>query len=96
MTRKNNIDNYVILELWNEKLAAPGYNMQHRLNGKLYLINQDIYAQNSVGKLTYYIDIGLHDKNDERMANSASGPLFIPDRDWISLKFYLYDKDSVG
>ena len=95
-TSTNTSSSLVILELWSETLAAPSNAVQQRLNGKIYLINQDIYGQNPIGKLNYFIDIGLHNKSDERLVNSIEGPVYMTDRDWITLKFALYDKDSVG
>ena len=34
----------VILEIWNEIVTAPNGKQPQRLNGKLYLINQNIYS----------------------------------------------------
>lgn len=55
-------------------------------------MNGDLFSQNPIGKLDYVIDIGLHDALDEHLVDSVDGPVYMTDRDWISLRFSLKDK----
>lgn len=85
-----------ILELWSELLPLPDGGTQQRLDGKLYILNANLYSQNFIGKLDYRIDIGLHDADQEKLIDGVDGPVYMSDRDWISLRFSLKDMYSVG
>lgn len=49
-----------------------------------------------MGKLDYFIDIGLHNTTDEHLVQTVDGNVYMTDRDWVTLKFKLYDKNSIG
>lgn len=38
------------------------------------------------------IDIGLHDALDEQLVDSVDGPVYMTDRDWITLRYSLKDE----
>ena len=62
------------------------------LNGKLYITDQDLFAQApQVGMLTYIIDIGLHEKVSEvQFYYYPSGIAGLKaNRDWMTLIFSL-------
>lgn len=65
-----------------------------RLYGKVYVLGQDIYAQNKIGKLTYDINIGLYDEDKKQLVQTPAGPANITDRDWLTLQFRLRDSIS--
>ena len=68
----------------------------YRLNGNLYVLDQDLFSQTRIGKLKYTIDLGFHDVNDEKKYNTSYGEVLKSDRDWISLEYRLKDKYSKG
>ena len=49
-----------------------------------------------MGKLDYFIDIGLHNTADEQLVPTFDGNVYMTDRDWLTLQFKLYDKNSIG
>lgn len=82
---ETNNNSSVVLELWNEVVTQPNGETPQRLNGKLYLINQNIFSQNRLGKLDYYIDIGFHNVSDEKIVRTSTGNVYMTDRDWLTL-----------